>query len=377
MLWQSQLKVLPISASVSQTELVPPRLTSETKQGPKSCTLTRLVANARFPKKNHPGKDMTIFDYDRNLPQLDKVWPYPPNQVKALEHGAESRITLVIVDSMTNALANAEVEVIPIFHDRPLNAKLLHSDENGELRIEDSKASKYIVNIRKEGYYPTYTSLFLHVPGLDCVKDGKWQPWNPILAMTLKEKRNPGELIHNTVNTCIPLGKECYFDFGNASFLPPIGEGVSSNASIFVTGFKRKISGIPHWRSPWKIEKRCRFFFPGKDEGLIRCPIDAWSAYRYVYEAGEQGYSNETVDIFRFDGENDTKIDTGLTSGEYYIFRFRHKLNNHEREYRYGMIIHPISIRLSENSDMAKISFDYYISQTINDRNLETVQWLR
>ena len=41
------------------------------------------------------------------------------------------------------------------------------------------------------------------------------------------------------------------------------------------------------------------------------------------------------------------------------------------------MIIHPISIRLSENSDMAKISFDYYISQTINDRNLETVQWLR
>ena len=221
MLWQSQLEVLPISASVSQTELVPPRLTSETKQGPKSCTLTRLVANARFPKKNHPGKDMTIFDYDRNLPQLDKVWPYPPNQVKALEHGAESRITLVIVDSMTNALANAEVEVIPIFHDRPLNAKLLHSDENGELRIEDSKASKYIVNIRKEGYYPTYTSLFLHVPGLDCVKDGKWQPWNPILAMTLKEKRNLENLYTIQSTPASLWGKSAILILVTHPFFPP------------------------------------------------------------------------------------------------------------------------------------------------------------
>ena len=346
------------------------------KERAETYSLTRHFTNVRFQKENLPGKDMTIFDYDRNLPQLDKTWPYPQDQAKALDYGAESRITIVVVDSKTNAIADAEVEVLPTFHDHPLSAKKRYSDENGKLLIGDSKASRYVINIRKEGYYPTYTSLSLHVPGLDCVKDGKWQPWNPVLAITLKEIRNPGELVHKTVNTCIPVDEECFFDFVNASFLPPCGNGVLTNMSFLVRGFKKKIVGLPRWKSPWKIEKRSRFSFPEK-EGMIRRPIDAWSTYRYVYEAPKQGYVNEIVEVYESDGETGAKKDTGLTSGEYYIFRFQHELGEQKIGHYYGMIIHPISIRLTETSNVAKVSFDYYISKSVDDRNLETIQRLR
>lgn len=369
-------KVLPIAESEFKAEQVTPYLTVDNMESAETYSLAQQSTNVRFQKKNLPGRDMTIFDYDRNLPQLDKTWPYPPDQVKALEYGADSRITIVVVDSKTNAIVNAEVEVIPTFHDRPLSAKLRYSDENGKVLIGDSKASCYVVNIRKEGYYPTYTSLSLHVPGLDCVKDGKWQPWNPIIAITLKEIRNPGELIHKTVNTLIPIGKECFFDFVNASFLPPCGNGVITNMSFLVKGFKKKIVGLPRWKSPWKIEKRSRFSFPER-EGMIRRSIDAWSTYRYVYEAPEQGYVNEIVEVYESNGETGEKKDTGLTSGEYYIFRFQHELGEQTIGHYYGMIIHPISIRLTETSNVAKVSFDYYISKSVDDRNLETIQWLR
>lgn len=330
-----------------------------------------------FRKPNLPGKDMSIFDYDRNLHQLDKIWPYPHEQIEALEHGAKSSITLAVVDSMTNLVANAEVAIMPTLHDCPIDEETILSDENGIVIIESSKASGYVFNIRKEGYYTTHTSLSLHVRGFDCVRDGRWLPWNPRLAMTLKEIRNPGKLVHKTVKTEIPVGEECFFDLDCGAFLPPVGAGSSSNISFQVTGYRKRVGGLPQWKSPWKVQMELRFSFPADGCGMIRKLKDIWSDYRYVYEAPEQGYAHEIVEAYESDGETQTTKDTGLTSGEYYVFRFADKPEDFERGFRYGMFVHPIHARISETSNVARISFDYYISETVNDRNLETAKWIR
>ena len=330
----------------------------------------------RFQVVNSTAKDMSVFNYDRKLPRLEKSWPYPPEQVDALAQGAKSRITLIIVDSLTNVVENARVQVFPTFHDVPLREMNLLSDEKGEVEIEDSKASEYYINIRKENHYPTNTRISLHVPGLDCVSDGKWQPWNPILVMTLKEIRKPGDLFHRTIQAKIPVGDVCFIDLAKGAFLPPHGDGIFSNMTFQVSGHKTKINGLPHYKSRWKIYQEFKASIPNGG-GFIRVLKDIWSSFRYVHEAPDSGYGEEITELYASDGETNSRTNTRLSDGEYYIFRFCQEQDKVDDGYRYGMIIHPVSVRLSETSGMADVSFEYFLSTNANDRNLETVEWLR
>lgn len=107
---------------------------------------------------------------------------------------------------------------------------------------------------------------------------------------------------------------------------------------------------------------------PAEDLGVcVADYVGIWRVKGSMYNGGDENVETE----------NDDKSENGNDTSNGVFFRFADKPEDFERGFRYGMFVHPIHARISETSNVARISFDYYISETVNDRNLETAKWIR
>jgi hypothetical protein len=51
----------------------------------------------------------------------------------------------------------------------------------------------------KPGFYKSNVTYWFFKNYFDCVKDGRWIPWNPTVEVVLKEIRNPIKMRRNGV----------------------------------------------------------------------------------------------------------------------------------------------------------------------------------
>jgi len=288
--------------------------------------------------------------------------------VRAVNDGAKAKLTLHVVDLHGQSVTNADVHVgFNLLSGKTPDVATGQTDTNG-IFIAEGLCSVYAnCWFTKDGYYKTdYMHRFL-TDSPDCVKDGKWQPWNPTIEITLKEKRNPIQMIARQVEIKLPNRDEPFgFDFQMGDLVKPYGKGEQTDLL-----FKCNIEERGHIHD-YKMELFVTAVL--QDEGIIVNKTDGWSQFKTAYEAQESGYEPLYYLVTdRTPSKILQKIE--FTQAEYLTFRSRIARDDEGKiiSSHYGTIIDVLSYHLDDkNPDGAIVRLLYFFNPTPNDRNLES-----
>ena len=287
----------------------------------------------------------------------------------AQEEGTyRAKLTFRVVDSLGKPVTNANARVgFYLWSEKPSGATG-KTDTNGFFTVEGLCSVDATGQFTKNEYYPTsYKHTFPNPRRTpNAVKDGKWQPWNPTIEITLKEKRNPIPMYVRSIDTQIPKNERIGFDCEKGDWVKPHGKGEVGDFSVCYE------SSALGWFD--LSDKTIRLIISSKeDEGFIELEKDTYSFAQTVYEAPKEGYNPEFVlSLERKEGKILNEIK--LPENRYLVFRSRVKKDEE------GNIIHSrfgkiISMKYGENrltkEGHGYIKFLYYFNPSDNDRNLE------
>lgn len=304
------------------------------------------------------GAASQFFDYDRGLKPLAVSWPLPREHQTALMKGAEAKLTLRIVDSTGRPVPEADVDSLFLMGDVKGTKVRARSDGDGLAVIHSKTTDEITILTEKEGYYSTYWRHRLSVPGYDCVENGRWLPWNPVLEVVLKEIRDPLSLDKRTASLTFPADLEVGFDFSENDLVSPHGKGMTSDCIITVDGVAKENREF-HYTTHLA-------FSEGK--GLIVLPPDTFSILQSAYSAPNVGYSQEMVFAYDYDGTHKGSGDSFRRNEILYF-----KIGGHDRRpTRYGKIVGGVVGGLAyPDTNTASIGFSYYLNPKDGDPNLE------
>ena len=292
-----------------------------------------------------------------------------PEVEKAIREGAKVRMTFHVRDSQGQAVSNAQFTAALRFWTKD-DADIVEgvTDTNGMYTVEGITSLGINYTFTKDGYYITRHEKTFPNPQYtpNIVKDGKWQPWNPMIEITLKEKRNPVSMYVRRIDTQIPKNERIEFDCEEGDWVKPHGKGETGDFSVYYE------SSAQGWFDLG--DKTIRLIISSEeDEGFIEMEKDTYSFAQTVYEAPKEGYDPEIVwSLERQDGKKITEIN--LPENHYLVFRSRVKKDEE------GNIIHSrfgkiMGIKYGENrltkEGYGYINFLYYFNSTDNDHNLE------
>ena len=136
---------------------------------------------------------------DGELVPLPTNEPLPYRIRHAVTYGAKAKITLRVVDSKGVPVADALVGGGFYNHDEKGHDFKERTNGKGEVTLEDTCVGDLNFGVMKDGYYSTGTTYWFFKNYFDCVKDGRWIPWNPTVEVVLKEIRNPIKMRRNGV----------------------------------------------------------------------------------------------------------------------------------------------------------------------------------
>jgi len=219
---------------------------------------------------------------------------------------------------------------------------------------------------KDEHYQTEYEhKLLASYPNPD-VKDGKWQPWNPTIEITLKEKRNPVSMIAKQVEMKLPNKNEPFgFDFKIGDWVKPHGKGEQPDL-LFLCNIEER---------GHILDLKAELFIMAAqpEEGVTINLSDQWSQFGSSYEAQEGGYKSQ---YYLVEDRTPSKIlqKIELTQAEYLTFRSRIVRDDEGNiiSSHYGKITSIEYGRVNTRSSDARVSFIYYFNPTPNDRNLES-----
>ena len=295
----------------------------------------------------------------------------PSEEAKRIvRDGAKAKVTFHVTDSQKNAVTNVNVNIFFVFLDRTKNYSIESvTDSNGMCIVEGLCSTEIGARFSKEGYYASgFGHKFLNTYPTPNVKDGKWQPWNPTIGITLKEKRDTIPMYVKQAAIKLPKNGEPYgFDFKVGDLVKPHGKGEQADLN-FMCAFKKKseISG------DYKVELFVSAVQEG--EGIIVNRKEN-SEFRTTYEAQESGYDPQ---FYSVTDRTSSKIlqQIELSRGEYLTFRSRIVRDDEGKiiSSHYGKIIMDGTIDYGidfNNPEGTRVGFIYYFNPTPNDRNLE------
>jgi len=237
-----------------------------------------------------------------------------------------------------------------------------YTDKNGLFTAKGETHGTINYGAEKEGYYNTdgeYKKFELN-------KDKtKWYPWNPIIKVVLKRKKNPIPMYEKGVETRIPIdNKSVGYDLLKGDWVKPYGKG---EVSDFIFKVERKIKDEDNY------EVKIILTFSNEKDGIqiYYYPYRSGSEFKFPYEAPLEGYKNKLVRIIgcnknvgEYDNiENNDKVN--------YIFRVRTRTDEN------GKIINAMYGCIYENFGyggwMKKTIYMrfYYILNPTGTRNLE------
>ena len=282
--------------------------------------------------------------------------------------GAVARLTFHVTDSKSRSVTNANVGVrFRVGEEKPVERKGV-TDENGVFVAEGKTTYEVFYDVTLENYY-AFSSVrrYYKTDGIG-VKDGRWQPWNPTIEITLKKKRNPIPMYAQKATVRLPKNGEAFgYDFMVGDLVAPHGKG--KQADLFLMcAFKTTGESF----GDYKVE----LFITAvqQDEGIMVNQKDE-GAFKSAYEAQENGYEPQYYSVLeRTASEILQKIE--LASTEYLTFRSRiirddegNIISSH-----YGKIIMDGTIDYGidfKNPEGTRVGFTYYFNPTPNDRNIE------
>jgi hypothetical protein len=227
----------------------------------------------------------------------------------------EGRITLEVVDSRGRPVAGASGRMAFLRSDARGDYDVSRgtTDEDGRIVFTGRTYGEAVFHVGKEDFYVTRGRYWFQRPPtvppeverrphsgfkeIDIypsqakgeIGGGRWLPWNPLVQVTLKEKRRPVPLAFSFNMRCArpEHGEPVGFDLEVGDWVAPCGKG--EHADI-VLGYQT----VPESADPSGGEKdggkRFVFSAPGISNGFVRMKRDAWSGLSSDYEAPEDGY---------------------------------------------------------------------------------------
>jgi hypothetical protein len=275
--------------------------------------------------------------------------------------GADAKVTFHVRDSNGQNVSGASIHVT--FTKGQNTEREGMTDESGMFTAEGKTAWEIGYHVEKEGYYETtYTTYnFFKQEGADFT-GGKWQPWNPTITITLKEKRNPIPMYMKSSETKMPIQNEAVgYDFEKGDWIHPHGRG--DKADIYMQ-YKEE---IVVWGKT--VKRDLTISVPNGKDGLFLYEKELATPLFSIYEAEDVNYQNKIN--FTMEWKDGQLIqDTQLGKMEYLIFRVHtetDKDGNITSAY-YGKIDGPLEFGIGREK---YVRFTYYFNPTPNDRNLE------
>ena len=288
---------------------------------------------------------------------------------KIIRDGAKAKLTFRVTDSLSKPVTNVNISVSFMFLEHGKGSVInATTDTNGLCTVEALCGKEVYCYFTKNGYYQTsfHHKYLTTYPTLDNVKDGKWQPWNPTIEITLKEKRNPISMITKDMLIKLPKKNEPYgFDCKMGDLVIPYGKGEQADFDFTFSAINR--GHIFDFKNELFITA------VQQDEGLIANTRDTWSQFETDYEAQESGYLPEYHLML---DRTPSKIlqQKELTGAEYLTFRSRIVRDEEGKiiSSNYGKIM-GIAYGLDDkNPEGGAVMLFYFFNPTSNDRNLES-----
>ena len=316
-----------------------------------------------------PGGQTREMSGDEELAPLPTNEPLPYRIKHAVTYGAKAKITLRVVDSKGAPVADALVGGGFYNHDEKGHDFKERTNEKGEVTLEDTCVGDLNFGVMKDGYYSTGTTYWFFKNYFDCVKDGRWLPWNPKVEIVLKEKRNPAKMVIKDVDIKLPLKNTDFgFDFVVGDLVAPDGNG--KNVDVWM-----KCWGDKPYSPSRNFTNELLFVSASIEGGFVRKKKDMWSELLFDYEAPETGY---LASLYLSTKRSAAKIfeTIELSESDYLIFKLTRGSGSGSgggKHSWYGKIYGPLIHGITTNDrEGAGVKFTYYLNPAPDDRNIET-----
>ena len=345
----------------------PPDLTSDypsrkdTREG-------QGITNSVLRGAQPPAKNEDVKPDETNTPR-PLAWneSSPDHVLKAIQHGATGKVTFHVCDSVGNPVRDSTVFVGFYLNDQRGNTVEGRTDENGYFTVEKLCSLDANCRITKNGYYRTNFRYYFHKAYTDCVRDGRWIPWNPTVEVVLKEKRKPIPMYAKLVEVILPeQDKPFGYDMMIGDLVKPYGTGKYGDVVLtYFFNFPKDAS----------VESISRLIVASStpNDGILSGSKDTWSDFNSVHEAPANGYATNLVLITRY---LDRKLveKKEVSQSNYLIVRNRTETDTEGKiiKANYGKIYGELIYGGTEkNLSGGMVRLHYYFNPAPNDRNLE------
>ena len=213
------------------------------------------------------------------------------------------------------------------------------------------------------GYYPTWNLEYQFKE----IKDGKWQPWNPILELEFKPILKPIPMYARKKGAIKPfaipaIGQPVGFDMMAGDWVAPHGKGSVSDMLFTLT------EKVPYVSAEQPFDVTLTVTFTNKGDGIqsVLVPLNRGSEFRLPRYAPEDGYEPQLVkEIAHATGE---PIASGTREDQNYFVRVRTVLDEK------GKVQSALYAKIDGDIQFwgnRKTRFTYYLNPNPNDRNME------
>ena len=296
------------------------------------------------------------------LARLPPGNPKPAHILKAQREGALARITFLVVDDEGRPVPDATIAGGFYNHGRGSHGFSRQTGADGTVTLEDLCVWEVNFHADKTGYYETRSRHDFYKAGFDCVKDGRWIPWNPTVEVVLKRKVNPVAMfVKPRLHKVVPPKQNSYlgYDLQMADFVSPYGRGTNTD---FCLKYKfEKGESLLFYRSSVSI------VFTNHFDGIYKALLDKSSAFATDYDA-DTNATYATKMAFEYDRlHKKIELDTRLKKNEYLVLRVRSIVD------RNGNLSAANYAKISEfmEADMGGVWFTSYFNPETNNTSLE------
>ena len=273
-----------------------------------------------------------------------------------------ARVTALVVDEQGVPLEGVNVRFIfGKAEDRNAIVKVEgKTGSDGLFSGEGYSDGGYGVRISKEGYY----NSGLGAPQLVEIKNGRWQPWDPVVTTIMRPIVNPVAMYAKRAWITIPAVEiPCGYDLEEGDWVAPHGRGKRVD---LIFKLNQKYRGVRDFDSEVEIS----FANPGDGIQEVELPpIGRDSRYKWPREAPIDGYSHMVSTDFSWISGG--KMTRSAKENQAYFFRIRTETQNgkiHKALYgkiRGGLFLAPY------DSKTCKVKLTYYLNPKPSDRNME------
>lgn len=147
---------------------------------------------------------------------------------EATQQGALACLALRIVDATTaQVVTGASVFVRYVVYGKTEYVCRGQTDSTGRFVSQNPCMGEVEWVINKQGYYTTTgQDLLFQQNGGDCVRDGKWQPWEREIRVQLKRINRQTQGVIAEASFVVPKNMTVGYDCEKRDLVPPYGKGV-------------------------------------------------------------------------------------------------------------------------------------------------------